>query len=177
MLRYYINKILVLCVLYLFINTGAVASEPTLASLVNVISNDIQRFKINNYQFNCEPYGIITLEELYKESSFDTVCKKSIYEYFTKRPDLTYFVAKKMHTFQLYNIKVMGEKCIVNIDGEKSLSEVLLEEGLAVRKPLLRNEEYHYYFYKSELKAKISRKGIWESNIMKECIADIYKKK
>ena len=66
-------------------------------------------------------------------------------------------------------------KCIISTAGEKSLSEFLLDEGLAVKVPDLLDKEYESYFKKSQQEAKVTKKGIWKGNIPKECISDIQK--
>ena len=90
--------------------------------------------------------------------------------------DLKYYTRSKLNLMQLYRIKFKDDRCLISVSGEKSLSEFLLEEGLAVRKPLLKDDEYEYYFFKSQLNAKMLRKGIWKENITRECISNIYKK-
>ncbi len=152
------------------------AKEPTMAILVDVKSNDIQHFKIGNNKFKCSPYGVLSVDELKRESTFNSTCRDSIKRFYKKRPDLKYYTNSKLNIMQMYSIEIKKNRCIINISGGKSLSEYLLEEGIAVRKPFLKDKEFEYYLYKSQLKAKLLKKGIWKENITRECIANIYKK-
>jgi endonuclease YncB( thermonuclease family) len=62
----------------------------------------------------------------------------------------------------------------VNIFGEKSLSELLLEKGLAVSKPGFNDKIYKFYFDKAEEKAKSERIALWDEGVSKECRAYIH---
>ena len=77
--------------------------------------------------------------------------------------------------YQRYSLVIKdNNRCIINVSGEKTLSEFLLEEGLAVKKPLFKDKEYSYYFYRSEQKAKENLKGVWKEKIIKDCVSYIY---
>ena len=174
MLEFYMPKILIFFVLMLYLTQTLFSKEPVMATLINIESNSVQQFEIGNYKFNCKAYGVIGIEELYDNKMLNTTCKASILKFYKKRADLKYYVESKLNIEQLYRIKFRDDRCLISTSGEKSLSEFLLEEGLAVRKPLLKDKEYEYYFYKSELNAKMLKKGIWKENITRECVASIY---
>ena len=170
------QKIFNIFILLLLFTYSLSSKEPTMATLVNIESNDIQQFRIGDYQFNCLPYGVIGIDELHRESAFNSSCKESIKGFYDKRADLKYYTNSKLSVMQSYSIEFKNNRCIVFASGGKSLSEFLLEEGLAVRKPFFKDEEFEYYFYKSQSKAKMQRKGVWKENITRECISNIYKK-
>lgn len=176
MLKSYMPKISYIFILPLFLTQSLISKEPIMALLTDIQSNDLQHFKIGNYKFECKPYGVIGIDELYNDKLFNSECKKNILKFYKKRADLKYYTRSKLHIMQLYRIKFKDDRCLISVAGEKSLSEFLLEEGLAVRKPLLKDDEYEYYFFKSQLNAKMLRKGIWKENITRECISNIYKK-
>ncbi len=176
MLKYYMDKKFAIIFFVLLLNQFLYSKEPTMAFLVEIESNDVQKFKIGNSQFQCLPYGVLGIDELYRESTFNSICRKSIKNFYKKRLDLKYYIHSKIKVMQLYSVEMRKNRCIVNISGGKSLAEFLLEEGLAVVKPFAKDEEYDYYFNKSQLQAKILRKGIWKENITRECVANIYKK-
>jgi endonuclease YncB( thermonuclease family) len=162
--------------LLLLLSATLMAKEPTIAILTTIISNDTQKYKIANNQFVCKQYAVIGIDELYNLSSFNTKCKSSIKKFYEKRADLKYYSYKKLHVGQSYVLKFKNNRCIVSVQGEKSLSEFLLEEGLAVRKPFIKDKEYESYLFAAQLRAKLSKKGIWKDSITRECIANIYKK-
>lgn len=163
-------------ILHLFLSLTLISKEPTLAILTDIKSNDSQQFKIGNYKFDCMPYGVLGIDELYNESSFNSECKKSINRFYEKRADLKYYTNSKLKVMQFYNIEFKNARCIIYVSGEKSLSESLLEEGLAILKPSFKDEEFGYYFNKSQKKAKAQKKGVWAENIMRECVSNIYNK-
>ena len=75
----------------------------------------------------------------------------------------------------MYHIEFKNQECILYALGEKTLSELLLENGLAVCKPIFRDEEFKYLFYKAQLKAKTNKYGMWKENFINDCIAELYK--
>jgi endonuclease YncB( thermonuclease family) len=161
--------------IFLFIFTQTlIAKEPTLATLVNVVSNDVIEFVYENNKFSCLAYGVITIDEIYRKTDKDSNCKKSIEKFYNKNKYLIYYTNSKMKVYQLYPVIFKKDnRCIVNIAGEKTLSEFLLEKGLAVKKLLFEDKEYAYYFYQAEQKAKTNEEGIWKENIARECASYI----
>ena len=157
--------------IFLFIFTQTlIAKEPTLATLVNVVSNDVIEFVYENNKFSCLAYGVITIDEIYRKTDKDSNCKKSIEKFYNKRKDLIYYTNSKMKVYQFYPIIFKKDnRCIINIAGEKTLSEFLIEKGLAVKKLLLKDKEYAYYFEQAEKKSKLNQEGIWKENIIKDC--------
>ena len=168
------HRIFTILILPFSLSLNLIAKEPTIATLVNIVSNDTQQFKIGNYQFDCKPYGILTIDELYKEAKLDSTCKETISSFYTKRKDMLHYTESKMKIMQSYPLKFKNNRCIISIEGEKSLAEFLLQEGLAVKKPKLKDKENEFYLFKAQYEAKITKKGIWGKNIIKECIANIY---
>ena len=155
--------------LFIFLQT-LTAKEPTLMTLVNIVSNDILEFNYINKKFSCLAYGVITIDKIYREAQKDSICRNSIAKFYNKRKDLIYYTNSKMKIYQLYPIVLKeNNTCAINIAGEKTLSEFLLENGLAVKKTLFKDKEYAYYFYQAEQKAKANKEGIWKENIAREC--------
>jgi len=150
------------------------SKDTTLILLLNIESNDIQRYTFNNYSFNCSQYGIISIDEVYTETKNEN-CRRSIEEFYIKRPDLKYFAYKKLKVMQFYNTKFFKDgRCSISVSGEKTLSEFLLEEGLAKIRKDFKDRELQSYFYKAQYKAKYYKKGIWDKNNLKECSGEIF---
>ncbi len=143
--------------------------------LKDIISNNVQQFNFRNYTFYCTPYGILTLDDLYTSNSVSKGCKKKIDELFIKRPDLKYFTNSKMHIEQMYSIELKEKKCVIYASGQKTLAELLLENGLAVVKPGFSDEEFHNYFKKAQRRGEHSNEGIYRDNTLRACIVEIYK--
>ena len=152
------------------------ALEPSLAILYDVNSNDTQKLNIGNYNFYCSPYGIHTLESLYKQSKPDSLCKKSIDKFYINNPNLKYFSADILHLKQRYHINIKENKCILYAKGELSLSELLLKKGLAVLKAKFKDKEFAYKFKSAQTQAKFIKNGLWDTDIQKNCISEILSK-
>ncbi len=155
--------------------SSAYAKEPILAILNNIVSNETQKFSIGNYSFFCEPYGILTLEKLYKNASIDSTCRKKVQNFYIKHPDLEYFSSTILDIQQMYHIEFKGKECVLYAKGQKVLSEILLEEGLAVKQPLFDDDEYNYLFMKAQNRAKFNKIGLWEDDNLGVCINILYK--
>lgn len=170
-----LQKVLYLFFLFCVVHFSLMAKEPFIAILKNVVTNDIQEFRYGTTSFTCLPYGVIAIDEIYRKADDDSVCKKSIASFYKKRVDLKYYSLIKLSIKQSYSLKRKeNSRCALNIAGEKTLSEFLLDEGLAVKKPFFEDKEYNFYFHKAEQKAKQNKEGIWKTNIAKDCVAYIY---
>lgn len=167
------RKIICLPLLYIFLAHSLSAKEPTMAILTNIITNSTQKFNIGNYNFYCEPYGVISLEKLYARSAPESKCRESIVGFYNRHPDLKYFTQEVMKVMQMYHLEFKEKQCIIYARGQKTLSELLLENGLALIKPNFDDEEFRYLFYKAQLNAKISKSGMWSEQIDKDCVSEL----
>jgi hypothetical protein len=169
------NRIIYTLLLHTLLSTFLNAKEPFLAILVDVTTNSTQRFTYGNYSFNCVPYGIITLEQLYQKSAPDSVCKKSVAKFYRTHPDLEYFTQELMKVQQRYHIEFKKQECIIYAMGQKTLSEVLLENGLALNRPRLKDEEFEFLYTKAQNRAMLAKKGLWGEHIKKDCVSELNK--
>lgn len=151
------------------------AKEPTMAILLDITTNSTQRFNIEQYSFYCKPYGVITLEKLYNNSKADSKCKESIGNFYKKHPDLKYFTNKLLKVRQMYHLEFKDKECVLYAKGQKTLSEILLSEGLAVNKPMFKDEEFSFLFKRAQINAKLKKKGVWGEKVLKDCISELYK--
>jgi len=152
------------------------AKEPTLAMLKNVYANDSQKFSIGNGTFLCKPYGVKSLEKMYASSKKDSICKKSIYELYQKSKPLAYYSLNLLYVSQFYHVEFKNEKCLLFAKGEKTLSELLLENGLALVNPSFNDEEFQWSFYHAQRGAKENKRGLWSKDIYRECFEELNKK-
>ncbi len=167
------SKKIVIFIFFVY-QTVLIGAEPILATLNNIDSNEIQKFKIAQKSFYCRPYGVTSIDKLYSNSQNNSSCKKSIESFYKKNPYSKYFALKILKTKQMYHIEHKNDSCIVYAKGAKSYSELLLERGLAVIKPLFKDEEFSSSFKKAQARAKSSKLGIWKSNLLIECTAESY---
>jgi len=154
----------------LFISIVLNAKEPTMVILKNVYSNDIQQFTYKNYTFTCRPYGIVSLEEIYKNPDISNICKKKVEEFYIKNPMLKHFSAGILKIFQMYHIDVKDKKCIIYAKGMKTLSELLIEKGLAVKYPYLKDEIFKYKFDTAQKGALYHKRGLFKDPVLKNCM-------
>ncbi len=169
------NKIIFLFFLYTFFIHSLGANEPTLAILKSIDSNSRQSFNIQKYNFYCEPYGVKSLENMQSISESGSKCKESIESFYKKNPDLKYFTDEILKTEQLYHIEWRENRCVLYAQGEKTLSELLLENGLAVNKRTFKDEEFKFLYEKAEQNAKFLKRGMWNGTIQKDCATEINK--
>ena len=151
------------------------AQEPTLARLQNIYSNELQGFGIGNYNFYCQPYGVLTIDTLYKKSSLTSSCKKKIEQFYKQNKEELFFAQKVLHEGQLYHIELKKGQCILYAKGRDTYAEMLLAKGLAIREPNLQDRVWEKLFYKAQKEARFRQLGLWKDEIVKNCLGEIYK--
>ena len=164
-------------VIYIFFvyQTVLIGEEHILATLRNIDSNEIQKFKIAQNSFYCKPYGVISIDKLYANSSNASSCQRSIDVFYKKNPYSRYFAQNLLKIKQTYHIEYKNDSCVVYAKGAKTYSELLLESGLAVMKPLFKDEEFSSSFKKAQVRAKSSKLGMWKNNLLIDCTAELTK--
>ena len=75
----------------------------------------------------------------------------------------------------MYHIEFRESKCLIYAQGQKTLSEFLLEKGLAMNKPAFKDEEFRYSFEKAQANAKFLKLGMWNEPVEKECAKELSK--
>ena len=169
------HKLLFILYSHFFLLVSLSASEFIVATLHNIPSNGMQEFSISHHRFVCRPYGLVTLEELSHNTKLDSVCQKSIAEFYLKHPNLEQYAQQKLKIMQKYKIEFKERECIVYADGQMSYSELLLKHGLAVLKPVFLDREFQYVFKKAQENAKLLKIGIWREEIINNCMEGLYK--
>ncbi|EDZ61412.1 hypothetical protein CBGD1_2479 [Sulfurimonas gotlandica GD1] len=175
MLKLYMLRKINIFIFYILLSLSLDAKEPVLAILNNTVSNEVQTFSIGSYTFECRPYGILSLEKLYETAKQGSICQNSIDEFYKKNPKLKYYADGLLEHKQQYHVEIKDSECILYAKGQMTLSELLLVEGLAIKKPMFKDEEFESYYTLAQRKAKIDRKGLWGENIFNSCIEEMYK--
>jgi Fe-S cluster assembly iron-binding protein IscA len=171
-----LSKIILAIIAYLFLNPFLLlAKENTLAFLDEIISNNTQIFYIKNQKILCTPYGIVTLEKLYKNAKPNSTCRKKISEFYKTNPNLISFAQQNMKIKQKYHIILKQKKCIIYVGSQITFSEMLLQNGLALKEPNFKDIEFEDDFFKAQKSAKFEKKGLWSEKILKSCIIELYK--
>lgn len=162
--------------IYLFVSVVLFADEPIGMNLENIIANDSLVFSVKQSYFNCYPYGVIPLEKLLRDKHVSKVCQNE-YLIFKKRyPKLYFFAFYHLHVRQNYMVKLQKEGCLIFSKGKKTYSEILLEQGLAIIDPKIKNQEYDFYFFNAQARAKREKKGLWGDPAMQKCKAELLRK-
>lgn len=160
----------------LFIFFYTLYAQPIhIAQLRAVDSNGMQKFTIGMNSFICEPYGTVTLEEILANNALIPVCKQKIENYLLVNPLKKYFIQMHLHLRQNYHVEFKDKRCIVYAYGQKTISEALLEEGLAVMKPNFNDDEFRYLFKKAQERAKNRKIGVWSDTTLQMCVSGLYK--
>lgn len=150
------------------------AAEPILGMLESIESNRYLTFSIGNQPYRCQPYGVLTLEELLAGSTLDSRCKEVVSNLYRKNPHLKGYGAKNLKRFQRYHIEPKQERCTVYAQGTRSYAEKLLRSGLAMRKPLLYDELWLFRWKRAQKRARNGELGLWKDKIWIDCVSGLY---
>lgn len=140
-----------------------------------IYANDSYLFHHAQDQTMCTPYGVWTIERALRRSDIGSVCKKALNEFLLHNPKLRYFSSYKMHVEQGYRIALRNGECIIYLGSKQTLSEALLQAGVAIEQPGFSDEEFRYRFYQALRAAKINKRGIWSDAKMRSCMSEFFK--
>jgi hypothetical protein len=161
--------------IFLLFNISVFSKEPTLAILRTADTNEYQKFSIGMYEFICRPYGVITLEELFSRSETNSPCQKSINEFYLKNPMQRYFAQNILKNRQTYHLEFKQNSCVLYAKGKLSMSELLIKNGLAFKKPKFKDEEFEHSFTQAQNYAKRLEIGLFKEKIQNKCVSELYK--
>ncbi len=168
------NKILFFLMITNFYILHLFAYEPTLAMLQTVYSNSNQKFSLRQSHFMCKAYGVISVDELYQESKQNSACKKGIDAFYRQNPRAKYYSARLLKLRQMYHVEFKNNRCIIYAKGLNTLSELLLAQGLAIKKTIFKDEEFNQVFEKAQIEAKENNLGMYKNKIKYKCIAELF---
>ena len=167
------NKTLYFLIISTLFSPFVYSKEPTLATLRTVSSNSSQKFSIKRYDFLCNAYGVVSIEDLYLESKIDSECKKSINKFYRQNPNSKYFSANILKLRSNYHIEFRNNRCILYAKGLNTLSEMLLVNGLAIKKSMFKDKEFDYSFNQAQISAKVNKVGIYKNEIKSKCVSEL----
>jgi len=169
MLKLYMNKILII---FFLILSSLSASEPMIVMLEGVYNNKFQKFSYYNKTFFCKAYGVLSLEDVAMKNKDNQTCVDAIISLYRNNPNLKYYSLGILKNKQRYRVEMKSDgSCLLYARGKSTLSELLLENGLALLKPNFRDKELKYRFKKAQLRAKITDKAIWSQKIKMKCLS------
>lgn len=166
------NKIILIFLTLLLIEKPFFTSEPLLARLSQIYSNDMQKFGIANYSFTCKSYGVVSLDELMRHSNINATCKRSIEMFQKENPLLDHLAQRLLHVEQFYHIDLREGECIVYAKGEMTLAEILLENGLAQVSQKFRDRDLVYRYKEAQKRAKFDKVGMFGNRVSIDCLAE-----
>ena len=103
-------------------------------------------------------------------SSLENTCKKRLIDFKAEHPEYSYFSEQHLKQYQQYHLNIIDGKCILYSQGRKSLAELFLENGLAIRDRKEKNSVFDYKFKRAELRARKEKRGIYSDAILRSCI-------
>lgn len=142
--------------------------------LKSIESNTRQHLNIVNYTYVCEAYGVVSPAKILQNPKLGSECKESIALFYLKNPNLKHYTASKLYLMQMYHLEFKRRGCLLFARGKRSLSELLLREGLAIVEPGFKDREYESLFEYAQKNARIEAKGIWRENSLVSCLGGLY---
>ena len=151
------------------------AQEPQILFLDAINANDSYLFHSREARYLCTPYGVWTLDRITRNSDISPVCKKALDNFIMHNPKLHYFVHYIMQTEEGYRVEFRNGRCIVYLGSKRTLSEVLLQNGVAIEEPVFSDEEFRYRFHQALRVAKTKKQGIWSDVKLRSCMSEFFK--
>lgn len=166
----FISTLLARSVYYtIFLASIAIAKEPLVVQIEKILSNDIQKVQFKNYTFFINTYGIVDISEIFHKNNHNKSCQKNLTLFYQENPKAKYFTQNLIKQNNLYHIDIKNNGTILYVQGVKSLSLLLLENGLAIVQKNFKDEEHLFQFLKAQRNAKIKKKGIWKKMYLQNC--------
>ena len=168
----FISSLIVILLSTFLFTTNLYANEQKLFLLDSIISNFDMKFKSSRYSFICKPYAVLGIDDISRD---DKACYESVISYYQVYPNDFYKAYKFLDVEQMYHIEFKKGQCVVYVKGQKTLSEILLENGLGVLKPHFMDREFEARFKKAEKLAKENKRGIYSQDIkLRQCIYKLH---
>ncbi|MDD5716773.1 MAG: hypothetical protein PHW64_03135 [Sulfuricurvum sp.] len=144
--------------------------DSTVGVLTSIKNNGELKLLDNNRAVLCEPFGIIPLERMAKNSVTPTECQNHIDAFYRSHPHDKYFAQSSLHIYQSYHYERIQEGCILYGNGLESYSEMLLEKGLALIDPKFDQKEWNWKLKQAQRRAESGKIGLHNTLIQTFCI-------
>lgn len=146
--------------------------ESGIGILLSIDSNDRQTLLYRNNPVVCEPFGILTLERMLRETFTPNECRKEVEAYYTAHPHERRYAREHLYLRHSYRFEKSQAGCILYANGAESYIEILLREGLAIVDPKLQSREWEGRLKRIESGALQQKKGLHDTLIRKFCIKE-----
>ncbi len=151
------------------------AQEPRIMILDAIYANDSYLFRYKRSHIVCKPYGVWTFDQALRRDDISSSCKKVLADFIAHNPKLYYFAHYNLHLEQGYRVEKKKGECIIYPGSKRTLSEMLLAEGIAIKQPNFIDEEFRYRFFQAQATAKIHKRGIWKDAKISKCMSEFFK--
>lgn len=146
--------------------------ESGIGILSRIESNERQTLLYHNRPVACEPFGILTLERMVRESFTPDECRKEVEKYYTAHPHARHFARERLYRQHGYRFERIKGGCVLYANGAESYGEMVLSEGLAIVDPKLDDREWRGRLKRIESGALQHQKGLHDTQIRKFCIKE-----
>ncbi len=144
--------------------------EMSVGILTSIDMNSKQTLLNRNTTIVCEAFGVIPLEKMVENGASPEECRKHIGEFYRTHPHKKVFAKEHLYIQQTYHYEKIGQGCILYANGAETLSEMLLENGLALIDPAFNNSEWNGRLKKAQTGAQSSKTGLHDTLIQKFCM-------
>lgn len=151
------------------------AQEPRIFLLESIDAYDNSLFRNRQSRVACAPYGVLTIRQLLWRTDTKSSCRKTLLDFIAHNPKLYHFLHYVMHLEQGYRVELKKSGCVIYLGSKRTLSELLLAEGVALKRPYFSDEEFRYRFYHAQRSAKVNMRGIWSDEKLRSCIGEFFK--
>lgn len=156
--------------IFLLTFTTTLYGEMSGGILTSIDMNSKQTLLNRNTTIVCEAFGVIPLEKMVENGASPEECRKHIGEFYQSHPHAKHFAKEHLYIQQTYHFEKIEQGCILYANGAESLSEMLLENGLALIDPAFNNSEWNGRLKKAESGAQRSKIGLHDTLIQKFCM-------
>jgi len=147
-------------------------ADISIALLKSIDGNSKQTLLSKNTPVACEPFGIITLEEMMMNTSSKAECKNAVATFYKTHPHDELFAKEHLYIQQSYHYETIKEGCVLYANGGESYSEMLLRQGLALIDPAFENSEWNGRLKRAQKGAEIEKTGLHDTLIKEFCIKE-----
>jgi len=155
----------------IFILTNNIFGFYILGTLASSENNYYFKFLHKKRIYGCSPVGIITASQLYENPKLSPSCKNDLEKFFGEYPEERYLSQDVLKLHQRYRVNYDRQQCHVMINGGKNYGTLMLENGFAIKNPLIKIYDIvlNYQMKTAQTRAKELKIGIWKNSRLPRC--------
>jgi len=133
---------------------------------------DTLHFKKGSISIYCNPHGTYTITQFLNDETVDNKCKSELLK-LSNNIQRRYgrHLNQRLHLEQTYHLRSIDNQCVVFFNDNKTYSQTLVENGLAVVKKGFQSEDkwFEYRLNKAQELAQREKRGIWSTPFLAKC--------